>query len=173
MDDALFDLTTYHQEPRRVEVIDPSWAELEAKASAIAIGDTITTRSGEAVVTRDEQAGNRRILWADYGSGVEHPHIQENLLPTEQLPPAEPAKRQRRHSKKGEASGWIEERTGNKKRSNPTTSYYYCWIAEDGQRMKVYVKARQMYRCSRMVDARCSVDEILEFLNGGKQGELF
>lgn len=157
---GLFDLHPYHQEPRQVEVFDPTWQE----PRQFRLGETIRTKAGEATVTRTEPAGREQIIWADYGSGVEHPHIQENLSPTEQVE-AKPATKQRRHSRKGEASGWIEERIGNKKRANPTTSYYYCWM-EGNQRMKVYVKARKMWKCNQMVEARCSVGEILRFLNG-------
>jgi hypothetical protein len=161
MSDTLFNVEAYHQEPpRRVEVCDPSWVAIEKELKA---GETITTCSGTATVTHTETIGREQIIWADYGSGVEHPHIQENLLSTEQIEARAPAK-QRRHSRKGEASGWIEERIGNKKRANPTTSYYYCW-QEGDCRMKVYVKARKMWKCNQMVESRCSVDEILRFLN--------
>jgi hypothetical protein len=38
--------------------------------------------------------------------------------------PAPPPGRKRRHSKKGEASGWIEERYGNKARKRQSLSLY-------------------------------------------------
>lgn len=140
----------------RVQVITP----IQGEQLDLFPGDIIITRSGEATVTRTMAAGREQIIFADYGSGIEQPHIQEGLLSPEQL-----ESKPKRHSLKGAASGWIEERIGNKKRKNPTTSYYYCWQG-NGQRMKVYIKARLMWRCHQMVETRCSVDEILRFLNG-------
>ncbi|WP_346293968.1 hypothetical protein [Sphaerothrix gracilis] len=87
-------------------------------------------------------------------------------------PPEQPVQRsqQRRHSPKGQACGWLEERIGNKKRKNPTTSYYYCWdeVIQPGEtrRQKVYVKVRKMMQVRQMIDERRSVEEILTFLNG-------
>jgi hypothetical protein len=220
----------------RVQVITP----LQGDQLELFPGDLITTSSGEAIVTGFAQAGQERIIFADYGSGISQPHVQESLLspeqkfeigdksdafavgdksdalavgdrvqvirgccsgltsivtaidpnyahsialepgkgrfkpsmlekisrssPPEQLP-GKSSQPQRRHSPKGQATGWIEERIGNKQRKNPCTSYYYCW-QEGERRMKVYVKARKMYRLQQMVEARCSVGEILSFLNG-------
>lgn len=44
-------------------------------------GETITTLSGQATVTRLEQVGNESIAWADYGSGIEQPHTSEAISP--------------------------------------------------------------------------------------------
>jgi hypothetical protein len=142
----------------RVQVIVP----IQGTQLDLFLGDTIASRSGMATVTRTESVGLEQIIWADYGSGIEQPHVSEGLLSPEQQPQPQP--QQRRHSSKGKAVGWIEERIGNKKRKNPSTSYYYCW-QEGERRMKVYVKARKMYRCHQMIEARCSVDDILQFLN--------
>ncbi|MFE4108391.1 hypothetical protein [Almyronema epifaneia] len=90
----------------------------------------------------------------------------------QESPPEQSAQRspKRRHSPKGQASGWLEERVGNKKRKNPTTSYYYCWdeVIQPGEtrRQKVYVKVRKMMRLRQMIDERRSVHEILAFLDG-------
>ena len=74
------------------------------------------------------------------------------------------AERQRRYSAKGHACGWLEERLGNTKRKNPTTSYYYCW--QDGeQRGKQYVPVRKMAAVQQMLSDRRSVDDILAVLS--------
>ena len=39
----------------------------------------------------------------------------------------------RKHRAAGNASGWIEERLGNKKRANPSVSYYYRWDSHKGR----------------------------------------
>jgi hypothetical protein len=135
----------------RVQVITP----IQGNQLKLIPGDVITSLSGNATVTRTEIAGLEQIIWADYGSGIEQPHVQESLLSTEQ-----PPKCQRRHSAKGKAVGWIEERQGNLKRKKPSTSYYYCW-QEGDRRGKTYVPVRQMAAIRAMVDSRCSVDEIL------------
>lgn len=69
----------------------------------------------------------------------------------------------RRHSQKGHACGWIEERQGNKKRKNPTTSYFYCWL-EGGQRRKRYIPSGKLYRVNQLLDQRRPSPEIVEFL---------
>jgi hypothetical protein len=70
---------------------------------------------------------------------------------------------QRRFSHKGFASGWLEERQGNKQRQTPTTSYYYCWETQTGCQ-KLYVPMGKVWRCDQMIQGRKSVDEILAFL---------
>lgn len=90
-----------------------------------------------------------------------------NPLKREQIPliPLEPPPRkQRRHSPKGKASGWIEERLGNLKRRNPSTSNYYCW-QQGTTRGKQYIPARKLSTVQQMIDQRCSVDEILDLLS--------
>lgn len=79
--------------------------------------------------------------------------------------------RPKRYSRPGQASGWIEERVGNKKRKTPTTSYFYCFDGkEDGRqkRTRVYVPVGKMARVRQMVDQRCSVEEILQVINQAK-----
>ena len=51
----------------------------------------------------------------------------------------------RKHREKGNASGWIEERTGNRKRANPSVSYYYRWDSHKG-RVSEYIRASQVTR---------------------------
>ncbi|MGF1566873.1 MAG: hypothetical protein ACFCVD_02160 [Nodosilinea sp.] len=71
--------------------------------------------------------------------------------------------RQRRYSPKGTASGWLEERQGNRKRKTPSTSYYYGWL-EKGIRKKCYVPVGKIYRVHDMITQRRTVAEILAFL---------
>jgi hypothetical protein len=52
---------------------------------SVEVGDTIHTSSGAATVTHTEQAGNETIVHADYGSGIEQPHVSEGIQSTPQL----------------------------------------------------------------------------------------
>ncbi|MBD1876944.1 hypothetical protein H6F75_26010 [Nodosilinea sp. FACHB-131] len=72
-------------------------------------------------------------------------------------------RRQRRHSPKGTASGWLEERQGNKKRKTPSVSYYYGWL-EKGSCRKRYVPVGKVYRVHEMISQRKPMSEILAFL---------
>ncbi|MDX2215254.1 MAG: hypothetical protein SFY66_18465 [Oculatellaceae cyanobacterium bins.114] len=122
------------------------------------LGEATSTTSGIATITRTEPAGNEQIIFADYGSGIEQPHISESLLPPESTP--QPPKRQRRHSPKGKASGTIKERKGNTKRDRPSISYFYEWL-DAGKKRTIYIPVKQVDQVRAMIDARCSVDEIL------------
>jgi len=42
----------------------------------------------------------------------------------------------RRHTPKGKACGWIEERVVNKKREKPSVSYYHKWDDAEGSRSR-------------------------------------
>lgn len=127
-------------------------------------GDRIQTSSGAATVTHLERAGRADIIFADYGSGHTQPHIPESLL-------SPPERTQRRHSAKGQASGWIEQRQGNKKRSKPSISYYYRWEDATGKHSR-YVPAGKLERVQRMceVEGR-TIAEVLELLNRGNCNE--
>jgi hypothetical protein len=116
--------------------------------------DIITTCSGDATVTRTEQLGLEVVIWADYGNGVEHPHQPQAI------------QKCRRYSRPGHASGWIEERIGNRKRSNPTVSYYYCWQdSPTGRRKKLYIPARKLWKIQQMVEVQhCPIAEVLAVL---------
>jgi hypothetical protein len=122
-------------------------------------GDRLTTSAGIATVTSIEQVEKEQVFWADYGSGIPQPHISEGILSV-----SPPEQRTRRHTPKGKASGWIEERIGNRKRKNPSTSYYYCWDEPD-KRNRVYVPVRLMATVRQMVDQRLGVDVIMKLLN--------
>jgi len=229
--------------------VQPYWLENPT------VGDVLSTTSGEAIVTRTELLdGGECIAWADYGSGVEHPHAPEYrptlkvgdrlqvkqwlygehvwadaiittdpdglvadwIATTSQghtvtgrtvvnkwflrncrphflkdegrrmkaegerqkdegkrqnpfssfiLHPsalASPSRR-RRYPGKGKASGWIEERKGNRKRKNPSISHYYRWEDTGGKHSK-YIQVRKVARVQQMIGAGCPVGEILEVL---------
>lgn len=129
-------------------------------------GDRIVTSSGKATVTHLERAGRADVIFADYGSGYAQPHIPESLLSS-----PERAQRTRRYSPKGRASGWIEQRQGNRKRSKPSISYYYKWQDSTGKHSR-YIPARKLGQVQRMceVEGR-TIAEILEALNGGNCNE--
>ncbi|KAM3093208.1 hypothetical protein ACKFKF_29735 [Phormidesmis sp. 146-12] len=80
--------------------------------------------------------------------------------------PAAPAPepgRKRRYSKKGEASGWIEERWGNKARKRQSLSLYFCWEEDDQgerRRRRTYIPANQCQQITAMVRAGKPAAEI-------------
>jgi hypothetical protein len=132
-----------------------------------ATGEPITTASGNAIVTSTEWAGREQIIWADYGSGIAQPHISDSLFSPEQMPQSlPPPPRPRRHSAKGAASGWIEERIGNRKRPTPSTSYYYRWQDETGRHTR-YIPAGKLWRVQQLVEVEGKpIAAVLEVLNG-------
>lgn len=84
--------------------------------------------------------------------------------------------RQRRHSPKGKAVGWMKERQGNTKREKPTTSYFYCWdepVNRDGQaeyqRHQVYVPVKAIAQVQAMIAERQPVAVVLDAIAGAKQ----
>ena len=74
----------------------------------------------------------------------------------------------RKHREKGNASGWIEPRTGNKKRENPSVSYLYKWDSPKG-RVSEYIRASQVARVARMIEAERPALEILRVVVEGKK----
>jgi hypothetical protein len=142
--------------------------EGEQIALDLAPGDRITTASGQAIVTHTEQAGKAEIIFADYGSGYPQPHVHESLLfPPEQVAQSPPDRPPRRYSPKGKASGWIEQRVGNRKRKNPSTSYYYCWQVGEC-REKLYIPAWKVWRVQQMVEVEGrAIADVLRFLQPG------
>ena len=74
----------------------------------------------------------------------------------------------RKHRAPGNASGWIEERTGNKKRANPSVSYYYRWDSHKG-RVSEYIRASQVTRVARLIAAERPALEILKVVVEGKR----
>ena len=81
-------------------------------------------------------------------------------------------RRRRRHTPKGSASGWIEQRQGNKGRKNPTVSYYYRWDEPD-DRGSVYLPVAIVAMVKRMVEVeRQPVSKVLEFIQACKKGRI-
>jgi len=78
--------------------------------------------------------------------------------------PEQPPK-PRRRSPKGKASGWIEERTGNKQRITPSVSRYYCHYDSDGKIKRCYLQVHLLKETTAMIDARANVAAVLEFIN--------
>jgi hypothetical protein len=134
-------------------------------------GDRLLTTSGIATVTHIDQAGNEQVFWADYGSGIPQPHVSEGILsvspsPSESSPPEQKLARSRRHTPKGKACGWIEERQGNKARKKASVSHYYKWDDAEGRGSR-YIPAGKVERVREMVYGESrSVAEVLEVLTG-------
>lgn len=85
-------------------------------------------------------------------------------------PPAEIPGHQpkRKHRAKGRASGWLETRTGNKKRKNPSVSHYYRWDSPKG-RVSEYVMASRVSAVRQMLEAGQPALEILKVVVDGKK----
>ncbi|MEN8444051.1 MAG: hypothetical protein ABG776_03445 [Cyanobacteria bacterium J06555_13] len=77
-------------------------------------------------------------------------------------------KPRRRYRSKGQASGYIEQREGNKKRRAPTISYYYRWDSELG-RLSEYIPATKLYAIQRLIDKGTPAIQILQFLSRSKK----
>ena len=74
----------------------------------------------------------------------------------------------RRHRDKGRASGWIEERMGNRGRKNPSVSYYYRWDSHKG-RVSEYIRASKVARVAKLIEAERPALEILKVVVDGKR----
>lgn len=123
-------------------------------AWAVAVGDTITTRQGEGEVTGLSHGSAGPMILADYGSGGCQAHGLDEIRSI----------RRRRYSRPGQASGWIEERIGNRKRKTPSVSYYYGWQDATGKH-KRYIPAGKLWRIQQMVEVeQRSVAEIMAVL---------
>lgn len=81
---------------------------------------------------------------------------------------ANPKPRVRKHRPKGSASGWLETRTGNKRRKKTSTSYYYRWDSPKG-RITEYVKASKVSGVTRMLDSGKPALEILQYVMAGRK----
>ena len=81
---------------------------------------------------------------------------------------AKPKPSARKHRSKGSASGWLETRTGNKKRQKPSTSYYYRWDSPKG-RITEYIKASKVSSVTRMLDSGKPALEILRYVTAGRK----
>jgi hypothetical protein len=127
-------------------------------------GDRLTTSAGIATVTHIDQAGKEAVIWADYGSGISQPHVSEGIMAVS--PPKQTKiPRSRRHTPKGKASGWIEERVGNKKREKPSVSHYYRWENAEGKHSR-YIPAGKLDEVRSLVEKRGAIAQILHVLEG-------
>ncbi|MEM9136596.1 MAG: hypothetical protein AAGB01_04515 [Cyanobacteria bacterium P01_F01_bin.42] len=82
--------------------------------------------------------------------------------------PLDGGERRRKHRAAGNASGWIEERLGNRKRANPSVSYYYRWDSHKG-RVSEYIRASQVKRVAGLIEAERPALEILRVVVEGKR----
>ena len=74
----------------------------------------------------------------------------------------------RKHRAPGNAAGGIEERTGIRKRANPSVSYYYRWDSHKG-RVSEYIRASQVTRVAGLIEAERPALEILRVVVEGKR----
>ena len=82
--------------------------------------------------------------------------------------PLDAGENRRKHRAPGNASGWIEERTGNKKRASPSVSYYYRWDSHKG-RVSEYIRASHVTRVAGLIEAERPALEILRIVVEGKR----
>jgi hypothetical protein len=165
-----------------VPQVESYWVENERSSSPeqqFKVGDKVRLRAGQfchrevvavegeiIYIERDRyrvQCGSHDRWGGWYGE-----------IALERVPvPQPPSKKQRRHSQKGRASGWIEERIANPQRKHPTTCYFYCWTEpdQDGQqrKQKQYVQAHLMAAVRSLVEQRQPAAEILQHLNQNRK----
>jgi hypothetical protein len=120
-----------------------------------------------------EPPGVRQLDLLDFGDRLQvlqqrfyAKQAQARQTPEHPSSPPAPPPRARRRSPRGQASGWIEERQGNKQRQKPSTSYYYGWQVA-GEKHKRYIPATKVLRVQRLILERRTVVEILDYLTGG------
>ena len=96
-------------------------------------------------------------------SGGDQPlHIEPSAAAANTKP------RVRKHRPKGSASGWLETRTGNRKRKKPTVSHYYRWDSPKG-RVSEYVKASRVSQVHQLIVEETPALEILKVVVEGKK----
>lgn len=76
--------------------------------------------------------------------------------------------RKRRHRLRGQASGFIEAREGNKSRRVPSVSYYYRWDSPIG-RVTEYIPAAKLLQVEALIKARTPAIEVLNAVCIGKK----
>ena len=74
----------------------------------------------------------------------------------------------RKHRPKGSASGWLESRTGNRKRKQPSVSHYYRWDSPKG-RVSEYVKASRVNQVHQLITEETPALDILKVVVEGKK----
>ena len=110
--------------------------------------------------------------WVPYRSRFRQEDLQAactQLLQDLTQPPAQARYRPlKRIIRKGHASGWIEERTGNHNRKSPSLSYYYRWDSPAG-RVTEYIRSNKVATVSRMLDANRPALEVLQVVVAGRK----
>ena len=91
--------------------------------------------------------------------------VQQNLVPSARR---SVNRSKRRHRLRGQASGFIEEREGNKSRPVPSVSYYYRWDSPVG-RVTEYIPAAKLLQVETLIRARTPAIEVLEAVCVGKK----
>lgn len=138
----------------------------------------ITTRAGTAAVTRLEWVGSELVVWADYGSGIEQPHGDEDAAPvklvlmrqeaqsvTEAIPEADPLA----PKSQTQACGWIgwKETKRERKRRDPwiCRQAWLYWEEAGGKKRSRYIPKAKLAAVQESVyELRRSVYETLELL---------
>ncbi|MEA5464756.1 hypothetical protein [Leptothoe sp. PORK10 BA2] len=82
--------------------------------------------------------------------------------------PLDSAENRRKHRAHGHASGWIEERIGNRGRKQPSVSYYYRWDSPRG-RVSEYIRASKLARVTGLIEAERPALEVLRVVVDGKR----
>ena len=117
-----------------------------------------------------EPPGVRQLDLLDFGDRLQALQLRFYAKQAQAREPPEPTltspSRVRRRSPRGQASGWIEERQGNKHRKTPSTSYYYGWQV-GGEKHKRYIPAAKVARVEQLILERRTVTQILAYLTGG------
>ena len=136
----------------------PPVADLAAIYHASYPDDGKFTGSVQIPLDDVEEVGQQLNLLED---SVEPEFTLDPLPQTRPQPQAEAKSRK-------PATGWIEQRTGNKSRQNPSLSYYYCY-EQAGARTKHYIPARKVCHIQTLVADRKSVDDVLAALAPAKK----
>lgn len=76
--------------------------------------------------------------------------------------------RRRRYRMKGQASGFIDIRKGNKSRGTPSLSYYYRWDSPVG-RISEYIPAGKVALVDALIESRTPAIDILKRVCEGKK----
>lgn len=146
----------------------------------------ITTRSGTATVTRIERVGSELVVWADYGSGIEQPHGDEDAAPVklvlmrqeaqsvseaipETVPETVPEADPLAPKSQTQACGWIgwKETKRERKRRDPwiCRQAWLYWEEAGGKKRSRYIPKAKLAAVQESVyELRRSVYETLELL---------
>ena len=92
--------------------------------------------------------------------------VQQNLTASKDRGSASYSKR--RHRLRGQASGFIEAREGNKSRRVPSVSYYYRWDSPIG-RVTEYIPSAKLLFIEQLIQERTPAIDVLASLCAGKK----